>query len=65
LVIYPGERHDFFAYREEALEKLTTWAHGLLRSPFKPHRVQSEHKIAIPALAERAPKQDLAMPGVR
>lgn len=65
LVIYPGERHDFTLYREEALEKLTTWTRGLLRSPFKPHCAHSSHMTAMPALAERARKHDLATPGVR
>lgn len=36
LVVYPGERHDFSLYHDEALEKLTTWTRALLRNPFKP-----------------------------
>lgn len=37
LVIYPGERHDFSVFHDEALDKLTNWTRSLLRSPFKPH----------------------------
>lgn len=44
LVMYPGERHDFSIYREEALDKLSTWTCSLLRSPFKPHAAQ--HSVA-------------------
>lgn len=42
LVIYPGERHDFTVYREEALDKLTTWTRTLLRSPFKPRLLRRD-----------------------
>lgn len=65
LIIYPGERHDITMYREEALEKLTAWTRGALRSPFKPHCARSKHKSEAPALAEHAHKRDLAAPGVR
>lgn len=36
LVIFPGERHDFSVFHDEAIEKLTAWARTLLRCPFKP-----------------------------
>jgi len=49
LVMYPGERHDFSIYREEALDKLTTWTRSLLRSPFKPHTARRAVAIAAHA----------------
>lgn len=36
LVVFPGERHDFSVFHDEAIEKLTVWARTLLRCPFKP-----------------------------
>ena len=52
LVIYPGERHDFSIYREEALDKLTVWTRSLLRNPFKQHAPR--HGAVLAALDQVA-----------
>lgn len=46
LVIFPGERHDFSVFHDEALDKLTSWTRSLLRSPFKPHATQHRSAAA-------------------
>jgi hypothetical protein len=52
LVIYPGERHDFSVYHEEALDKLSAWTRSLLRSPFKPR--SPRHTVAAVAARDVA-----------
>ena len=51
LVVFPGERHDFSVFHDEAIEKLTVWARTLLRCPFKPCRSRRD------SIAEREASQ--------
>lgn len=61
LVIYPGERHDFSVYHEEALDKLTAWCRILLRSPFKPHSARhSDAKLDLLDASARTSATPLA-----
>jgi hypothetical protein len=56
LVIFPGERHDFSLYSDEAIDKLTGWARCLLRSPFKP-------RVARQIIASAASSPHLQLSG--
>ncbi len=67
LVIYPGERHDFSVYHDEALDKLSAWTNSLLRSPFKPRASRQRAVAAAPHVTTPAHETDttLTAPGLR
>ena len=67
LVIYPGERHDFSVYHDEALDKLSAWTNSLLRSPFKPRANRQRALATAPHVTTPAHDTDstLTAPGVR
>lgn len=65
LVILPGERHDFSVYREEVLDKLTTWTRSLLRSPFKPHGSRREITAGALGATTYGAETRLASPSLR
>jgi len=67
LVIYPGERHDFSMYHDEALDKLSAWTTGLLRSPFKPRANRRRSLVASSdqPRSVRSTDTTLTAPGLR